>query len=59
VPDVAQLLGVGTNTVYQMLRSGQIPARKAGDKWIISRRRFHDWLDGDGQVPAANLGSAR
>jgi excisionase family DNA binding protein len=49
VPEVAELLGVGTSTIYQMLRAGDIPARRAGDRWIISRRRIHAWLDGDDQ----------
>ena len=50
VSEVAELLGVGTSTVYQMLRAGQIPARRAGDRWIISRRRVRVWLDGDDQA---------
>jgi excisionase family DNA binding protein len=60
VQEVAELLGVGTGTVYQMLRVGEIPARRAGDRWIISRRRVHAWLDGDdqGATEAVGVGGA-
>jgi excisionase family DNA binding protein len=45
VKEVATLLSLGLGTTYAMLRSGDIPARKIGAQWIISRRRFHAWLD--------------
>lgn len=58
VREVAALLGVGPSTVYQMLRSGELPARRAGDRWIISRRRVLAWLDGDDQVTASTADAA-
>ena len=50
VPEAARLLGTGTAVVYRMLRAGEIPARRVGDRWIISRRRFDAWLDCDDQA---------
>ncbi len=47
VPEVAGLLGISRATAYAMLRQGEIPARQIGSRWIIPRRRFDAWLDGD------------
>jgi excisionase family DNA binding protein len=53
VGEVAELLGVGPGTIYAMLRAGELPARRARDRWIISRRRLHAWLDeADDTTPA-------
>jgi excisionase family DNA binding protein len=46
-PEVAEMLGISRATVYVLLRSGEIPARRVGSRWIIARRRFDSWLDGD------------
>jgi excisionase family DNA binding protein len=45
VPQVAHMLNMTAGTVYQLLRNGTIPARRLDRRWLISRRRFHDWLD--------------
>ena len=47
--EVAKLLGLHANSVYQMLKNGELPGIKAGRKWLISKRRFHGWLDGGDQ----------
>jgi excisionase family DNA binding protein len=44
--EVARMLGLSLAGTYNHLRSGDIPARKVGARWIIPRRQFHDWLDG-------------
>jgi len=44
--EVAKLLGLHPNSVYSMLKCGELPAVKAGRKWLISKRRFETWLDG-------------
>ena len=46
VTQVARMLSINVGTVYQLLRNGVIPARKLGRRWVISRKRFHKWLDG-------------
>jgi hypothetical protein len=28
-----------------MVRTGQIPARRLGTRWVVPRRAFHTWLD--------------
>ena len=44
--EVARLLGLHPNSVYSLLKSGSLPAIKAGRRWLISKRRFAAWLDG-------------
>ena len=45
VAEVADLLGVCRATVYELLRRGELPARRMGSRWVIARRRFDRWLD--------------
>lgn len=45
VNEVATLLGISRANTYVLLKSGEIPARRLGSRWIIPRHRFHDWLD--------------
>lgn len=56
VAEVAELLSLSTGTTYALVRSGEIPARKVGNRWVIPRQRFHDWLNDlpttDDDVPA-------
>ena len=47
VPEVATLLGISRATTYVLLKSGEIPARRVGSRWIIARCRFNAWLDGE------------
>ena len=49
VPEVAVLLRLHLGGVYELLRDGTIPAEQLGRRWIISRVRFHAWLDGLGE----------
>jgi excisionase family DNA binding protein len=44
--EVATLLGLHTNSVYSMLKSGELPGIKTRRRWLISKRRFDSWLDG-------------
>lgn len=45
VPEVAELLGLGLGLTYQLVRSGEIPARKLGTRWVVPRAAFHAWLN--------------
>jgi len=46
VAHVARMLSINVGTAYQLLRDGVIPANRLGRRWVISRKRFHEWLDG-------------
>ncbi|MQA04333.1 MAG: helix-turn-helix domain-containing protein [Streptosporangiales bacterium] len=45
VHEVAHLLSLSPGSTYQLCRSGEIPALKLGNRWVIPKRRFHAWLD--------------
>jgi excisionase family DNA binding protein len=46
VDEAAVLLGVARSVAYEGVRNGTIPATRVGRRWLIPRRRFHEWLDG-------------
>lgn len=33
--EARQILGVSRNTMYELVRTGEVPARKIGDVWRI------------------------
>jgi hypothetical protein len=39
---------------YESVRTGEIPATRVGRRWLIPRRRFHAWLDGEGPARRDN-----
>jgi excisionase family DNA binding protein len=45
VEETAEILGMGRTRTYEMVRAGEIPARKLGNRWVIPKARFHDWLN--------------
>lgn len=46
VGQVAELLGVGRNTVYDAANRGEIPHRRIGRRLIFSRTAVMQWLNG-------------
>ncbi|MBQ0902649.1 helix-turn-helix domain-containing protein [Micromonospora sp. U21] len=53
VREVAKLLGISLGSTYALVRDGTIPATRLGGRWLIPRARFHAWLDGVTEQPAA------
>lgn len=53
VMEVARLLNLSRGLTYQYLREGLIPATRIGRRWLIPRKRFHEWLDSLGQERGA------
>jgi excisionase family DNA binding protein len=45
VEEVAQYLNLHLMTVYRMLQSGVLPARKVGGRWRISKQELDEWLE--------------
>lgn len=45
--EIAKALGYSKDFVMAALRRGDLPARKVGGRWIISRAAFYRWLDGE------------
>ena len=51
VKETAALLKVSTKTVLNMIQRGQLPARKVGRVWRLSRHTLEAWL-AEGQAKA-------
>ena len=45
--EAAEYLRLAPSTVYNLLNNGQLPARKIGGSWRISRSALDGWLRGD------------
>lgn len=44
IRDVAEVLKVGTKTVYTMAQSGELPAFKVGGQWRFLRADIDRWI---------------
>jgi excisionase family DNA binding protein len=53
VHKVATLLTVSADTVYELLKSGQLPGRKVGRKWITTKGAVMRWVEGSSAAEAA------
>ena len=42
--EISKLIGVGMNTVYNLIRSGQLRAVRAGHKYLILGANVRDFL---------------
>ena len=56
VKEVSQYLRLSLGGTYALIRSGEIPAKKLGGRWVIPRRRFAVWLDSCAEEPASYSG---
>ncbi|SCL22832.1 DNA binding domain-containing protein, excisionase family [Micromonospora nigra] len=45
VAETAEILSLSLGSTYALVRSGEIPAMKLGGRWLIPKRRLHQWLD--------------
>ena len=43
--EAAAYLGISTPTLTALLRSGEIPCRRAGQRWLISKSALDTWLN--------------
>ena len=41
----ASYLGISVPTLAALLRSGEIPCRRAGQRWLISKAALDTWLN--------------
>lgn len=42
--EVAELLYIGKNTIYDLLNSGEIPAFRIGRSWKIPRNSLEEYI---------------
>ncbi len=47
VDEAAQFLRIGKTTLFKLLRSGKLPAKKIGRQWRISRLALENYLAED------------
>ena len=45
--EMASLMGVSVNLVYDGLRRNEIPNRRVGRRFVVARRRFLSWLENE------------
>lgn len=45
----ADLLQVSHNTLRKLIQEGQIPARKVGREWRLSRQVLLEWVAGNNE----------
>jgi excisionase family DNA binding protein len=50
--EIARATGIGILTIYDLLKSGELPSKKVGKRFYGSRMGYEQWLAGFGQ-PAA------
>lgn len=43
--EAAEELGIGTNTIYNLLKNKDFPSYQVGNKWYVSRKGLDDWID--------------
>ncbi|MEV6661784.1 helix-turn-helix domain-containing protein [Nocardia fluminea] len=53
VDEVAVLLGISRGVAYQSVHDGEIPAKRIGRRWVISRAAFTAWLNDSDNLPKA------
>jgi excisionase family DNA binding protein len=46
VDEAAAVLGVARETIYELIRTGELRSRKAGSRRIIGRHHLIEFLDG-------------
>ena len=45
VRHVATRLGIGAGLAYELVRAGEIPAKRLGRRWVVPRELFHTFLN--------------
>jgi excisionase family DNA binding protein len=45
VAETAEILSLSLGSTYALVRSGEIPAKKVGGRWLVPKSRLHQWLD--------------
>ena len=45
VPQIQEMLGIGRNSIYELLQAGEIKNKKIGRKYIIRKQSVIDYLE--------------
>lgn len=49
VDEVAEYLKVSKKSIYRLVKSGELPAKKVLNKWRFSRDRIREWIESEKQ----------
>lgn len=44
VAEAAKVLGIGRNLAYQLVRTGEIPAKRLGRRWLVLTQPLQEML---------------
>ena len=50
IDEVAKYLKVSTKSIYRLVKSGRLPAKKVLNKWRFSRDQIKEWIRSDKQM---------
>jgi len=56
VKEVAAMLRLNLGGTYELIRAGEIPAKRLGGRWVVPVHRFHAWLGDAQDVESAPIG---
>jgi len=45
VQEIKEILGIGINQCYELVKSGAFPVKYIGKKMVIPAKPFMDWLN--------------
>ena len=50
VDEVAEYLKVSKKSIYRLVKSGKLPAKKVLNKWRFRRELIQEWISSENQV---------
>jgi excisionase family DNA binding protein len=59
VEEAAPLLRCGTKLVYEMIRAGELPAKRLGRRVVVPKARLVRWLEEGGGDAGGERGGER
>ena len=51
IDEACAYLNLNKETVYNLVRAGDLPGRKVGNKWRFSKRQLREWVEENGDDP--------
>ncbi len=45
VPDIKQIMNIGRDKAYALMRSKAFPSTKLGSTYIVTKDKFEEWLN--------------
>lgn len=49
VNDIKELLGIGNNKAYELMKCDSFPSFNIGNRWLVPIDRFNEWLMSQGK----------